>query len=178
MNTPNPNPQAEFPPPIVNDVHLPRDPARSEIDGPEDATRINMATGECRIARLIRGVLYDTDHSTLVASVSCVDAANGYNLRRLYRTDAGNWFVVHLQWWHRIFATTDWIVWPLPDEAVLLMASSLVPDKDCAAFLLDWYGAGLVPRNDELAEHWAKDTLSGQDLEAARAAIASLPPEA
>lgn len=169
------NTATEFPPPIVNDAYLSASSGEKERTIPEQGTRLNLVTGEYRIARLIRGILYDTGRATLVASVTSVDAANGFNLKRLYRTDT-IWFVVHLNWWHRLFVSSDEFIWPLPEDAVLPIATALVPDRDCAAFLLDWYGAGLIPRNDELAKEWAREVLSGEDQEAALAAIASLPP--
>lgn len=171
-----PNPATEFPPPIVNDVYLPASSGEPERTVAEDGTRLNVVTGEYRIARLIRGILYDTGRATLVASVTSVDAANGFNLRRLYRTDAGHWFAVHLNWWHRLFVSSDDFLWPLSDEGVLVIAMALVPDKDCLRFLLDWYEADLIPRNDALAAAWAGKALSGDDLEAARASIARLSP--
>lgn len=169
--------QTEFPPPIVNDVYLPESTRETDRSNPEDGMRLNLVTGDYRIAQLVRGVLYDTERSTLVASVTSVDAANGFNLRRLYRTEAGHWFVVHFNWWNRLFVTADEFLWPLPDDVVLGIAMSLVPDKDCLGFILDWYAADLIPRDDVLANRWAERVLSGEDLEAARASIASLPPE-
>lgn len=177
MNTPNPSIPAEFPPPIVNDVYLPATIGEGDRGIAETGARLNLVTGEYRIAELVRGILYDTERSTLVVSVTSVDAANGFNLRRLYRTEAGHWFVVHFNWWNRLFVTADEFLWPLPEDVVLGIAMSLVPDKDCLGFLLDWYAADLVPRNDGLATRWAERVLSGADLEAARASIASLPPE-
>lgn len=176
MNAPNPIPP-EFPPPIANDVYLPESARETERSNPEDGTRLNLVTGDYRIAQLVRGVLYDTERATLVASVTSVDAANGFNLRRLFRTEAGHWFVVHFNWWNRLFVTADEFLWPLPEDVVLGIAMSLVPDKDCLRFLLDWYAADLIPRNDGLARRWAELVLSGEDLEAARASIASLTPE-
>lgn len=170
-----PNPVAEFPPPIVNDVYLPASSGETERTHPESGSRLNLVTGEYRVAHLIRGILYDTERSTLVASVTSIDAANGLNLRRLYRTEAGHWFAVHCNWWHRLFVSSDEFLWPLPDEVVLSIAMSLVPDKDCPRFLRDWYEAGLIPRDDTLAKAWAEQALSGDDLEAARASLARLP---
>jgi hypothetical protein len=177
MNTPNPSTPTEFPPPIVNDVYLPASTGEQERTLPERGTRLNLVTGEYRIAELIRGVLYDTERSTLVASVTSIDAANGLNLRRLYRTESGHWFVVHFNWWNRLFVSSDEFLWPLPDEVVLGIAMSLVPDKDCLRFLLDWYAANLIPRYDDAARAWAERVLSAEDQEAARASIASLPPQ-
>ncbi|HEX7369991.1 MAG TPA: hypothetical protein VF284_06895 [Rhodanobacteraceae bacterium] len=165
----------EFPPPIVNDVYLPASTGEVDRSGIDTGTRLNLVTGEYRIAELIRGVLYDTDRSTLVASVTAVDAANGFYLRRLYRTEAGHWFIVHFTWWHHLFATADAFLWPIPDDGVLAIAMALVPDKDCLGFILDWYAAGLIPRNDAAAKAWAERVLAEVDLEAAHAAIASLP---
>lgn len=176
MNTPIASTHAEFPPPIVNDIYLPASTGEVGRDNSATGTRLNVVTGEYRIAELIRGILYDTDRSTLVASVTSIDAANGFNLRRLYRTGEGYWFAVHLSWWHRLFVVADEFLWPLPDDAVLGIATALVPDKDCLRFILDWYAAGLIPRNDAIANCWAKHVLTGADLEAARASIASLPP--
>ena len=70
MNTTSPT---EFPPPIVNDAYLPASTGEVDRSGIETGTRLNLVTGEYRIAELIRGVLYDTDRSTLVASVTEVE---------------------------------------------------------------------------------------------------------
>lgn len=177
MNTTTPSNAEKFPDPIINDAPVSKDTNPGSVNDPAQAFRINLETGDFRVARIINGIVYDTERSTLVASVVGRDAANGCMLRRLYRAEDGHWFFVHLLVWPRVLAISDGLVWPLADETVLLMASSIVPDKDCAIFLEDWYGAGIIPRNDAYATMWAKDALSGEDLEASLAAIASRRPE-
>lgn len=148
-------------------------------DSKQDQYLVHMAHwfGILSPSKLRIGIPYDTGHATMIASVTSVDAANGLNLRRLYRADTGNWFVAHCNWWHRLFVASDEFLWQLSDKLVLPIAMSLVPDKDCRSFLLDWYGAGFIPRNDEFARAWAGGVLSGKDLKAVRASIAKLPPE-
>lgn len=166
-----------FPPPIVNDVYFSASTGEGDRQVAEDGTRLNLVNGEYRIARLIRGILYDTERATLVASVTSVDAANGFNLRRLYCTETGHWFLAHLNWWNRLFASADEFLWPLPGDTVLAFAMALVPDKDCLTFFLDWYASGLIPRNDRLAEEWAALVLSGKELKLARASFARRSPD-
>lgn len=173
MNTPTPSNPPEFPDPIINDVPVSKDTNPGTVNDAALALRINFETGDVRVARIIDGIVYDTDRSTLVASITGRDAANALMLRRLYRTEDGHWFFVHFLLWPRVAAASDGFVWPIADDVVLFMASSLIPDRDCLGFLEDWYGAGILPRNDACAERWAKDVLSGEDLEAALAAIAT-----
>lgn len=177
MNTTPSNTSIEFPPPIINDARLPSIAFRHPpVVGASDGTRFNPVTGECRVVRLVGGLVYDTDDSELVASVCGTDAAKGLSLRRLYRAHHGRWFVIHLQYWHKFLVIANELMWPLPDYGVLPIARSLVPDKDCLAFLLDWYGGNFLPRDDDLVQEWAVDALSPTDLERFVAMFESLPP--
>ncbi|HEX7369990.1 MAG TPA: hypothetical protein VF284_06890 [Rhodanobacteraceae bacterium] len=167
-----------FPDPVINDQHLP--PVNGEhptVYAERCNDSFDFTTGECRIARRMDGIPFDTSDATLCASVGTLDIANGYSLRRLYRVSFDYWFAVRLDWWHTYGLWDDDFVAEVPRDRLLDAARALVPDKDCRRFLIDWYCGGWMPRCDDCARHWATHVLSGEDRETVLAAIAALPSE-
>lgn len=176
-STPNIGDTIRFPAPVVHDHHLPPvDGVHPTIELPDDDIAFDLATGECRVARVIEGVHLDTRASTLVASVGTLDIANGYSFRRLYRTHDLHWFAMRLEWWSTVGLWDDDFISPVADERVVDVARALVPDAACKRFLLEWYCGGFVPRCDASAVHWAQHALSIGDCQVVMDAIAHLPP--
>jgi len=158
----------KVPEPIVNDEYLRNgDGSHVTVSSPFRGDHFNLSTGECSVARVIGGVRYDTVRATLIASVGMVDKDTlEYGLKRLYRATYGAYFLLRMQWTdEQGFRATDFIL-PIADGDVLGFARILVPPRDCARFLRDWYCSGWIPRNDIVAQQWAEDCLSADDCEA------------
>ena len=153
--------------PIITECYLRHSDGRHvTVDIPYRGDHFNLSTGECRVARIIGGIRYDTSRATLIAGTGMLDEDTGaYWLKRLYRATHGAYFELRMVWPDEFgFEDTNFIR-PMSEDRVLNFARTLVLPHDCMRFLLNWYWTGWIPRNDVLAQAWAERVLSDDDCE-------------
>lgn len=137
--------------------------------------RFDLTSGECRMARVIRGLRYDTSASVLVARHSGIDVYGLFHFRWLFLANHSAWFTVHIEGQVEQFRETSSDLRIVPTQSVLQVARLMIEPGDCLRFLTEWYGGGWVPRDDDEARAWAEEVLSADDCEMALNAIAHMP---
>ncbi|MGH8190787.1 MAG: hypothetical protein ACREP2_05010 [Rhodanobacteraceae bacterium] len=166
-----------IPEPILTGEFLARHDGRHILLGKaERGDEFDLTTGECRVARVIRGIRYDTAKAILVVGSSALELADGFSLQRLYRAEHLAWFLLRMEWWDGIGFRNEDFIRPVPDEHVLHRVRGIIRTADALHFLLDWYCGGWIPRNDRYARSWAEEALSADDCEIVLDAIDTLGP--
>lgn len=135
----------------------------------------DLTSGECRMARVISGLRYDTSTSTLVARHSGIDVYGLFHFRWLFLTNHGAWFTVHVEGQVEQFRETASDLRLVPAQSVLQVARLMIQPGDCLRFLTEWYCGGWIPRDDDEARSWAEEVLSADDCEKVLNAIARMP---
>lgn len=132
----------------------------------------NLSTGEVAVARVVGGIRYDTANAELIIGVGEYFGSGAYAAFRLYRTDSGRFFRLHLVW-QADTATAK--IKPLPDgeSSVLSLAKIMLGNQDVAAFLKNWYCQGLLPLDDAFVQEWAEESLSANECQNFLVALAS-----
>lgn len=134
------------------------------IERPQRGDWIDLTTSECVVARVIKGVRYDTRAALLVASRSTFDE-QFFMLRQAFRGHDGRWFLVQVRWSFDDESCNDNLIAPIADEQVLPLIRSMIREEDVFTFFRGWYGGGWVPRNDAFMQQWAEEILSADDCE-------------
>lgn len=164
--------ESQVPEPIVHETRLRRgDGSDFVIVRPRMGDKFNLSTGEVHVARVIGGVRYDTGQAALVFGYGEFHGYFCYRLFRLYRTGAGRFFWLHMQWAEEEgFVGTDAIS-VLEDRQILPALRIWMPDDKIYEFLLKWYCPGWLPRDDAFSQAWAESTLSADECEKIQAAM-------
>jgi hypothetical protein len=137
--------------------------------------RFDLTSGECRMARVIGGLRYDTAASVLVARHSGIDVYGLFHFRWLFLANHGAWFTVHIDGQVEQFRETASDLRLVPTQSVLQVARLMIEPGDCLRFLTEWYGGGWIPRDDDEARSWAEEILPADDCERVLGAIARKP---
>jgi hypothetical protein len=161
------------PEPFVRETRVQRIDGRDiqpTLDKAGDAW--NLSTGEVAIARVAGGIRYDTAYAELIMGVGEYFGSGAYAAFRLYRTDSGRFFRLHLVW-QADTATAE--IKPLPDGeiSVLSLAKTMLGNQDVAEFLKSWYCQGLLPLDDAFVQEWAEESLSADECQNVLVALAS-----
>lgn len=137
--------------------------------------RFDLTSGECRMARVIHGIRYDTSASALVARHSGIDVYGLFHFRWLFLANHGAWFTVHVEGQVEQFRETSSDLRPVPAQSVLQVARLMIEPGECLRFLMAWYCGGWIPRDDDEARSWAEEALCADDCEKVLDAIARMP---
>lgn len=177
-STPNPNATSAasaHPEPIIHG-HLigARDGGHWVFTKPHWDDWFNLTSGECRMARVIRGIRYDTSASVLVARHSGIDVYGLFHFRWLFLANHGAWFTVHIDGQVEQFRETSSDLRLVPAQSVMQVARLMIEPDDCLRFLTAWYGGGWIPRDDDEVRSWAEEALSANDCEIVLQAIAAM----
>ena len=157
-------PTGPFPDPIVKETRVRHGGGADFIIG--DRTKndyINLTTGEVRVARIVEGVRLDTTQATPIFGRGTLD--DSYRLVRLYRTVAGKFFALNVEWADEFGIIGGDLLHPIEDGRVMSVAQMYIGTSDTLAFLRDWYGGGWLPRDEFLARRWAAAVLSADSHE-------------
>lgn len=178
-STPNPDASPtvrHHPDPIIYG-HLigARDGGHWTFTKPHWGDWFDLTSGECRMARVIAGIRYDTSISTLVARHSGIDVYGLFHFRWLFLASHGAWFAVHVEGQVEQFRETFSDLRLVPAQSVLQVARLMIQPGDCLRFLTEWYCAGWIPHDDDEARSWAEEVLSADDCEKVLDAIARMP---
>ena len=124
----------------------------------------NLTSGVIKVARLVAGLRYDTAQATLIVGHG---KFNGYcyNLWRLYRCSAGDFFVLRMQWGEDVGFAGPHFITPIGREGVLGTARGLLESEDVPAFLRNWYATGWLPRDDSYVQEWTANLLTADEGE-------------
>lgn len=163
----------KYPDPIVYETRVNRidgEEIRPAFDKAGDAW--NLSTGEVAVARVAGGTRYDTAYAELIMGVGEYFGSGAYAAFRMYRTDSGKFFRLHLVWKDDMAAAE---IKPLPDgeTSVLSLAKTLLGNQDVAEFLMNWYCQGLLPLDDAFVQEWAEESLSADECQNVLVAMAS-----
>jgi len=157
-------PSVPFPDPIVNETRVwHRDGADLIIGDLAKNDYFNMTTGEVRVARIVDGVRLDTTQATLIFGRGTFD--DSYRLVRLYRTVAGKFFALNVEWADEFGIIGGDLLHPIEDGRVMSVAQMYIGTSDTLAFLRDWSGGGWLPRDEFLARRWGAAVLSADSHE-------------
>lgn len=178
-STPNPDASPTVrthPRPIIHG-HLigARDGGHWIFTKPHWDDQFDLTSGECRMARVIGGLRYDTSASMLVARHSGIDVYGLFHFRWLFLANHGAWFTVHIDGHVEQFRETSSDLRLVPAQSVLQVARLMIEPVDCLRFLMEWYGGGWIPRDDDEARSWAEEVLSADDCERVLDAFARMP---
>ena len=178
-STPNSNasPTARIHPHPIIYGHLigARDGGHWTFTKPHWGDWFDLTSGECRMARVISGLRYDTSISTLVARHSGIDVYGLFHFRWLFLASHGAWFTVHVEGQVEQFRETSSELRLVPTQSVLQVARLMIQPGDCLRFLTEWYCGGWIPRDDDEARSWAEEVLPANDCEKVLDAIARMP---
>jgi hypothetical protein len=170
--------ERQIPKPIVHESRIRRgDGSDFTILRARMGDSFNLSTGEVRVARIIGGIRYDTTQADLVFGYGDFHGYCCYRLYRLYRTSAGRFFWLHMQWAEEEgFVGMDAIS-ILENDRILPAVKIWMSDSDVREFLLNWYCPGWLPLDDTFAQPWAESVLSADDCEKVLAAMSGRGPE-
>lgn len=136
--------------------------------------RIDLATGECHLARVIDGVRCDTERADLVLWHATSDYGY-YRMQQVFRGHDGQWFLVTLTY------NTEWdqceggAIRRLTNEMVPPKLREILGNTDGWPLLCDWYLDGWLPRDDAFVQAWAEATLSADECEFLLNGLAAIP---
>lgn len=164
--------ERQIPKPVVRESRIRRgDASDFIIVHARMGDSFNLSTGEVRVARIIGGIRYDTTQADLVFGYGEFHGYCCYRLFRLYRTSAGRFFWLSLQWAEDEGCVGFDAITVLENERVLPAVRMWMSDGDVSEFLLNWYCPGWLPRDDALAQAWAESILSADECERVQAAM-------
>jgi len=167
--------QRETPRPILRETRIRFDNHRDlAVSDVQFGDRINLTTGDVRIARIVDGRRHDTTRDTLVVGVGDFDGYL-YELQRVYRTSDGYFHFVRVQWSEDLGLMVRAACTALDAAAALGAALRLLKPRDITLFVRDWYAGGWFPRNDASILPWIERQFGADHCESLLALLSPAP---